>query len=218
MIEALFNIFAPHNCVGCGTEGSLLCESCVHALPQIPPRCYLCGRLSPEFSTCSKCRSKTPLLGVRAGTVYDGVAKELIHRLKYERVRAGAKTIARLLADGYVANDEIITHVPTAGERVRARGYDQADLIARELSKQAGIPYLSLLNRLGKERQVGQKRADRKLQMKGAFYVRRQPLLVGKSVLLVDDVLTTGATCEAAARALKRAGARSVSAIVFAAV
>jgi ComF family protein len=146
------------------------------------------------------------------------VAKELIHRLKYERVRAGAKTIARLLADGYVANDEIITHVPTAGERVRARGYDQADLIARELSKQAGIPYLSLLNRLGKERQVGQKRADRKLQMKGAFYVRRQPLLVGKSVLLVDDVLTTGATCEAAARALKRAGARSVSAIVFAAV
>jgi ComF family protein len=124
-----------------------------------------------------------------------------------------AKSLA--VATG-AAGDVFITYVPTANARVRERGYDQAALIARELSRQVGSPCVPLLARVGGQRQLGQGRAARKKQMEGAFRVLKPALLQNKHVLLVDDVLTTGATCEAAARVLRQAGAKRVSAAVFA--
>jgi ComF family protein len=110
----------------------------------------------------------------------------------------------------------VISYVPTANTRVRSRGYDQAELIARELSQNKPLPFMRTLLRVGDGRQVGQNRQVRKNQMAQAFTVTNLEQIKDKHILLVDDVLTTGATCEAAAKVLLDAGARRVSAVVFA--
>jgi ComF family protein len=109
----------------------------------------------------------------------------------------------------------VVTHVPTATSRVRRRGYDQAELLARQLAQDLKLPYASLLIRDGQSRQVGATRQARLAQLTHAFRIPKHfPQNV--SILLVDDVVTTGATIETAARILRAAGAKSVSAAVFA--
>ncbi|HSX32556.1 MAG TPA: phosphoribosyltransferase family protein [Candidatus Saccharimonadales bacterium] len=155
---------------------------------------------------------------VFAATAYDGSAKELIHRLKFGRAQAAALDIARVMTRRIPRGvDWLVVHVPTASTRIRARGYDQAQRIAREVARQLGVPYLPMLVREGAQRQLGQSRKTRQQQMRSAFRVIHRASLQGKHVLLIDDVLTTGATCEAAATVLKDAGAARVSAAVFAA-
>jgi competence protein ComFC len=145
------------------------------------------------------------------------VAKELVRRLKFERTQAGAKNMAQLIANNALFEDKpLITYAPTAQTRVRLRGYDQAALIAKMLALYAGGTYVPLLVRIGDVRQVGQGRAARQQQMKGVFRAINTRLIKNKHILLIDDVLTTGSTCEAAARVLKDAGAKRVSAAVFA--
>lgn len=217
VIEGLFNIFAPHECLGCRKEGSLLCYECGTGLSAVPPRCYVCHRWEEASRTCRACRRHTSIHSLWAVARYEGVAKDLLHRLKFERSRAAARPVAELLAARCLAEDDIVvTYVPTASSRVRQRGYDQAALIARELSRRLGCPLVPCLVRSGTQRQVGQTRQVRRQQMEGAFRVVRPQVLHGKHVLLVDDVLTTGATCESAARMLRQAGAKRVSAAVFA--
>lgn len=217
IFEQILAFIAPHHCAGCGQEGYIWCMACAVAAPQFPGRCYRCGRRTVDFRTCPSCRSSSELYKVWACTVYDGAAKEVIHRLKFARARAAANDIARTLAARYTLPDDIvITHIPTVPARVRMRGYDQAALIARALAAYTGLPYASLLVRQGMDRQVGHGRRVRQQQMQDAFRPRK-PQLLKRHVLLVDDVLTTGATCEAAARILRAAGVRRVSAMVFAA-
>jgi len=217
IIEDLLALIAPHQCIGCGREGSLLCATCSADLRKVPPRCYVCRRWSDDFKTCVPCRRQTPLRNVWAVTTYDGVAKELLHRFKFERARAGAKPIAALLAVKYASvEDVVVVHVPTANTRVRQRGYDQAALIAKEFAARIERPHLPLLIRVGNQRQVGRHRQERKQQMTEAFRLTQGNMVPPKHVLLIDDVLTTGATCEAAARVLRQAGVARVSAAVFA--
>lgn len=113
-------------------------------------------------------------------------------------------------------DDALIVPIPTATIRLRRRGYDHTRLLARQLSRLLGLPYATALARLGQSRQVGTKRTERISQLAGAFYVKNAGLIKGAHILLVDDVVTTGATLEEAARTLKRAGAKTVDAAVFA--
>jgi len=217
LVEEIFNIIAPHECLGCQKEGSLLCYDCGNALVAVPPRCYRCGRLSEDSRTCAACRKLTPIHSLWPVTTYRGLPKEIVHRLKFERAKAGAQAMAEVMADRVrLEGDWIITYVPTANNRVRQRGYDQAALLARSLSRRISVPFTACLIRTGVQRQVGSDRAARREQMKDAFRPLHPSLFQGKQVLVVDDVLTTGATCEAAARTLRRAGAARVSAAVFA--
>jgi len=217
IIEELFNILAPHQCLSCRAEGSLLCQICTDVISNLPERCYACGRRSEAFRTCPACRRRSPLYSVWAVAEYDGAAKELVRALKFARAKAAAGVVAKALAAGCgLSEDVIVTHVPTVPNRIRERGYDQAALIAKQLSAGKSLPYLALLARAGGQRQLGQGREVRKRQMAGAFRLASGANVRGKHILLVDDVLTTGATCEAAARVLRAAGAKRVSAAVFA--
>lgn len=218
VIEDLFNIIAPHQCLICGSEGDLLCEGCALLLTFLPERCYLCGRWSEGYRTCARCRARSPLYSVYTAVQYKGAAKDLLHALKFSRAKAGAHTVARILSSvcPTSSSDLLVTYAPTAPSRVRERGYDQAALIARELSRRLGVPCCALLARRGGQRQVGQTRQIRKQQMADAFRPLNTIDLRSKHILVVDDVLTTGATCEAAARTLRKAGAKQVSAATFA--
>lgn len=150
-------------------------------------------------------------------TQYDGMPKQLIHDFKFERKQAAARPIAQLMAESlpYLPPETIITHIPTAPRRVRMRGYDHAALLAKELAKRLGLSHQTLLRRVTQTRQVGSKRAERIKQMERAFEpVSNVPQ--NAKVLLVDDLVTTGATLESAARVLRNAGVKTIDATVFA--
>jgi len=138
--------------------------------------------------------------------------------MKYERAQSGIYEIAALITPllGEISGSAVIAHIPTATNRVRMRGYDHTYLLARALSRSSTLPFRVLLARVGQTHQVGASRTERLKQLEGAFRPVHANAIEGRHIVLVDDVLTTGATLEAAARSLKRAGAQSVSAIIFA--
>ena len=200
-LDKILAIVAPHDCLACQTEGSLLCMSCLDLLPSVPP----------------KQLSGSDLEVVRSATVYGTVAKDLIWKLKSSGAQEVAKIMARLMFKLLPPiQNGLIVPVPTASSRVRRRGYDQSRLIARELSRQSRLPYLNCLKRQGQAHQVGASREQRRDQLRGAFRVKHSSLLQNAHIILIDDVVTTGATLESAASYLKRAGAARIEAITFA--
>jgi competence protein ComFC len=219
VMEWLLGMVAPHSCFVCGDEGAVVCDWCLPDIaPPLPERCYRCKAVSKDSAVCAKCRRGRPLKHVWVRTMYEGCAKQLVHDFKFERKRAAADPIARLMAEAlpYLSPDSVLAHIPTAPSRVRQRGYDQAELLARSLARQLGVSHQTILARVTQTRQVGSHRKERLSQMQHAFRVIRPDRFVGLSVVLVDDLTTTGATLEAAARCLRDAGAKSVSAVIFA--
>lgn len=218
MLDKLIGLLAPHTCLVCDSEGSVLCAWCApDATISLPARCYRCRVVSLDSRVCENCRKKTSLEHVWVSSVYDTAAKRLIRKLKFERGKAAAAVIAKILDETlpYFPADTVVTYVPTAARRVRLRGYDHAKLIARQFAKRRGLVCTPLLIRHGHARQVRSSRADRAEQAAQSYTPRRSNLSYD-TVLLIDDILTTGATVEAAARILKKAGVRHVNAAVFA--
>lgn len=219
LVEQFFRVLAPSNCLQCGAEGRLVCAWCVEtALPEVAERCYRCNALSRGSTTCPACRRHTVIRHLWKRTDYTKIARELIHTMKFQYSSEAAEAIAAELVNTIPAlpPNTLIINVPAATSHVRQRGFDHARTIAVELSRLTGYGFIPALTRSGQQRQVGSGRQTRLAQMKGVFRVRRPLLIKDASVLLVDDVLTTGATIESAALTLKAAGAKSVDAVIFA--
>lgn len=219
MIERVISFIAPHRCIECGQEGELLCEPCrLSSLSPPPSRCYRCHAATRQFSACDKCRRSISLNHLWVGAFYQETAKDLLHKFKFERGKAANKPISlaidTVLPD--LPNKIIVTHIPTSTRRVRIRGYDQSELLARSLAKQRGWKYKKLLLRKGNTRQVGAGRSERIKQIKTAFIPVNNKFIKDSHLLIIDDVTTTGATLEAAAKILKSSGAKTIEAAVFA--
>ncbi len=217
-IDRLISYVAPHECLACGSEGSLLCSYCRPLLPNVSLGCYRCGAESISRTVCESCQKISGLQNVWIGTHYEGFAQELVRRLKFDRAYDASRTIAMSLTDNFahtIPSGAIIVPIPTASSRVRGRGYDQSVLIAKAFAKSTGLPYSSLLVRVGQHRQTGNNRVHRLMQLDQVFEVKKHEL-EKRPVILIDDVLTTGATVESAADALCKAGYRHVSAMTFA--
>jgi ComF family protein len=219
VLERIVALYATHVCLGCGSEGSVLCIECVASLPFSEECCYRCRIPSRLGRTCRTCRAESVLVSVNSAVPYAGLAKDMLWSLKFERAQAAASLIASRMAELYgaaVPADALIVPVPTARKRVRARGYDQAVLIARAFARQTGCIYAPLLVRLGSQEQKGAGRQQRHDQLQGAFRIKRPERVQGCRIMLVDDVLTTGATFEEAAAVMQAAGAKAVGALAFA--
>jgi ComF family protein len=174
------------------------------------PRCFNCGTTTVDGKTCEECLAQTRLLGVSVGAGYEGAVKELVLRLKFHRLRLAAVAAAGLVlreAGSWPAVD-VVTSVPVAAGRYRERGYNQSELVAREVARRLGLPYRGLLGRTTATHQIGLDRRSRIEQVSGAFYGVEQ--LEGQRVCVVDDVVTTGATLSACAEVLTAAGAAGV--------
>jgi competence protein ComFC len=149
--------------------------------------------------------------GVSVSSYYDGPIKELILRLKFSRNRSAADVAAELILLRIERPDmifDIVTSVPISAARYRERGYNQSELIARRVAYKLGLPYQPLLGRRNGEHQLGKDRKTRIEQVKNVFYSQKS--CAGLRVLLIDDVVTTGATLDACARSLKGGGAKNV--------
>lgn len=216
LIDLLLRGIAPYNCLACGAEGRLLCEPCLAKVPALPGRCYRCCVPSPGWRTCDICLPKSRLRSVRVAATYDGYAKDLVWRLKLGGARSAAEVMAERMAPLTSENMRpVIVPVPTATGRARRRGYDQAKLLARSLALQTRLDYLDCLARQGQSHQHGLTRRQRLEALTGAFRVK-SGLVRNAQIILVDDVVTTGATLEAAGAALLKSGAGRVDAVVFA--
>jgi ComF family protein len=150
---------------------------------------------------------------------YEGTLRKLIHLFKYSGVRRLAQPLAALLADALPRDRQfdLVTAVPLHWRRRWQRGYNQAELLGRAIARARGIPSAKVLRRATATRaQAGLSNAQRRENVAGAFRAQRR--VAGLRVLIVDDVMTTGATLGACARALKKAGAKSVSVLSLARV
>lgn len=211
----------PPQCAGCGQAGVRWCDACEQAVERLmPPLCEVCGDRLSAPGRCVPCRRSLPAFdGLRSWAVFGGPVRHALHRLKYRRDLGTAEVLAERLADCVtrwgVAVDWVVP-VPLSRARYRARGYNQAAMLARPLAWLLQRPFRpQVLERVVETRsQVGLNREQRRRNVQGAF--RAQAAVQGRRILLVDDVATSGATLDAAAQALKHAGAGAVFAVTVA--
>jgi ComF family protein len=213
----------PARCLGCGQRGTALCPTCRAELPRLrPPLCPRCSRPERSGLRCAACRrAYAGLATVRAPCAYAGAVGVAVRRLKYGQERHLVALLGGLLheclADRPLAVDALVP-VPLDAARLRARGYNQAALLATSLGAALGWPVLpNALQRTRPTRpQVGLSPRERRANVRGAFGCPAPALIQGRRLLLIDDVMTTGATLEACAEALVAAGAARVYGLVVA--
>jgi len=216
----LFDLVLPVRCVVCGAGEALLCDGCrATVLPIRAPLCARCGAPTAwPVERCGECSGRRLAFAqARAAVVYTGAARALVAGWKERGLRRLAVEAADLVEQAVAQPDaDALTFVPGDPDRVRWRGPNTAEALARLLGVRWGLPVRPLLLRTGRvPRQRGLTRAARRANVRGAFAVTpaaRAPL----RVWLVDDVITTGSTLAEAARALHRAGSREVVAICVA--
>jgi len=218
MVGAILDLIFPPRCVGCGQSGALVCNVCWESfIPLGPQVCPRCG--SPQTGRC--CRpASLHYRWARSAFLFEGPCREAIHALKYKR----HFPLAEALVSGMVTHlhlpdrdFEALIPTPLHPTRLAERGFNQAAMLAEALSAQWIIPVLAdALVRIRSTRsQVDLNPKDRLANVTGAFQGREEKV-AGRSVLLVDDVYTTGATLGACASALREAGARDVVAVTLA--
>ena len=235
---ALFATLFPSDCEIChqpllNISRLPVCDDCLSAMrPIAGGLCSVCGeRLSGPYALavapgellCGLCRrSQPPFIKATAYGSYDGGLRELIHLLKYDQIRPAANVLGRMLAEAIedlpLAEPDswLVVPVPLYTRKLRQRGFNQAEMIARAALKLVGererfqLAAEVLVRRRETQSQIGLSRHQRRENMRGAFSVSRPEEFAGREILLVDDVFTTGTTVSECARVLRRAGASKV--------
>lgn len=235
LLDGLLDLVLAPRCLGCGESagpgGALVCGRCRSRLTPPPsPLCPRCG--FPRLQTgreptpaCQECREwPVGLRAARSACLLREPADMLVYQLKYRGWRKLAELMARRMAAVALPGDvtaeaRLVIPVPTTRLRLRERGYNQAELLARSFAAESGRTTICGLERsAGASSQTALQPAARVANVAGVFgpVAGIEHELDGEHVLLVDDVLTTGATVTACARALMGAGARCVSVVTFA--
>lgn len=194
-----------------------------------PPKCILCGKLLEKNETdlCHSCRIDNPECSRHTRKIsfiadwavvwyYENTVRQSILRFKFHRARGYAKPYGRFLAMALRRNGieqfDCLTWVPTGFWRIFRRGYDQVELLAKALGEELGIPPVRLLKKVRHTRPQSTIRGEaaRRANVIGAYTMEKGVDVTGKKILLLDDIITTGATISEAARILRTAGADEV--------
>ena len=210
--EFILDLFFPKFCLGCKKEGSFLCEDCFSVL---------------EISTSHQKFKRKNFEDLYFPLNYENfLVKKLIQNFKYPPlIKELKKDLAFLIFSHFLLLDKkpnfsdfVLVPIPLSKRKLKWRGFNQAEEIAKELAKLLKIPLISdcLIKTKETKDQVELSEKERKENVKNAFSVKNKEKILGKNVLLVDDVFTTGSTMEEAAKVLKKAGAKKIVGIVVA--
>jgi ComF family protein len=214
-MRRLLDVLLPPTCPGCATEGVALCDEC---------RTLLSRRLDEPIGVPLGLAASQPagLVQLEWCAAYNGPARACVHALKYDGEQRLAAPLGRLMAERWRragVGGEVLVPVPVHAARRRERGFDQAELLARMCGAELGLPVVPAVVRAARTKaQHALGRGARAQNVGRVFSVapRHAAAVAGRWVVLVDDVVTTGATLSACAAALRGAGARAVSALTLA--
>ena len=222
----ILDIFFPTRCLICGKYGQELCFDCAQNIEIIKTNlCPECGKISALGKYCDSCRrSKKPHLSqIIVATRYNvGPIKQLVSLYKYDGFQGLARPLGELIVCRLKSlqinfNNTIVVPVPLYITRKNRRGFNQSELLARYVSKQLSLPGGDALERNRDTiSQVLLKKNQRATNIFGAFACIDQELIMDRNVILVDDVVTTGATFEECAKVLKENGAKKIIGAVIA--
>jgi ComF family protein len=217
-VRSVLQLALPQRCALCAAHAGclLVCAACDACLPRPGPACPVCALPTADGSICGRCtRQAPPFAATRAAFHYAFPVDRLLHALKYAGVLAYAEFFAAALAARVDDTPDLVVPMPLAPARQRQRGFNQAHEIARRVARMRGLPLAAALARVrDTPAQAGLRWRERARNVRGAFVAH--PAVAGRSIALVDDVMTTGASLAAAATAARRAGAARVEAWVAA--
>lgn len=229
LFRSLLDFALPPRCGGCGAitdDVDSFCVECWRELEFLGASgCVRCGLPleATDSETCGACLARPPRLErIRAAVAYGDISRSIAIRLKYGRNVGLARTMSRymhaLIAD--VPCDSMLVPVPLHRGRLWSRGFNQAAIVARDLSRRTGVEVaVDALSRIRPTAPLkGMNMRQRRRTVAGAFRVNPRTRLNGRTIILIDDVLTTGSTANACARVLKRAGAERVDLVSWARV
>lgn len=220
--ESLLELLFPSTCVHCGDGGNLLCDQCMDLVQPLDKNiCRQCALPMERPGTCARCATDRPAADRMLATYQmDGPVRSAVHALKYDGITAIAPVLGGHMAQMDPLDRlevDLVAPVPLHSRRLRERGFNQAELLARSVSHSRGWPLDA--SALARERNTppqveAPNEAERAASMRGAFRSNRE--FDGERVLLIDDVVTTASTVNSAAAALKRAGAERVTVLALA--
>jgi ComF family protein len=235
ILSGLADIVFPPQCLTCeeilDSENNTtpLCPACFSAIHFIqPPLCPCCGipfaGAGGDNHLCGECLLSKPLFSVaRAVGHYETKLLEAIHSFKYKGKISTGEALGKIMADFaypafHMADYSLIIPVPLHSKRLRERGFNQALILAREISRKFLIPldFLTLRRHMYTDAQINLGRKDREANVKGVFSVRDSEKIQGQRIILVDDVYTSGSTARECTRILMRNNAESVAILTLA--
>ena len=212
----------PPTCGGCGKVGYRWCEECRHgSMPIAEPLCVVCGLPQPQSGICAECkRSRPSYAALRSWLAFEGPIRNALHRMKYRRDLGLGEALAipiSLFLSEYAWKVDLVVPIPLSRQRARERGYNQVGLVAFPLALSLRLKYGAdaLMRARHTRSQVGLTAGERRTNVRGAFRGQARQL-AGKSILLMDDVATTGSTLASASDAALEAGAREVYCLTIA--
>lgn len=212
----------PPNCGGCGKRGFKWCPDCQSNVKLLEDNlCPCCGQSSFNGSICYNCRQHPPVYrAARSWAVFEGPVQQALHRLKYDRDVGLGDSLAQFMIDLFNKLDwpvDIVAPVPLSSTRMKERGYNQASFLAKPLALSLGLQYKpDAIQKVRNTRsQVELTAAERRENVKGAFLAKKE-IVKDCSILIVDDVMTSGATLNSCANALLDAHAKQVYCLTFA--
>ena len=212
----------PPLCGGCGKSGTRWCWACREVVTLIPdPKCEICGLPQTDVGICPSCQQTQPYYQkLRSWVVFEGTIRKALHKMKYRQDLGLGDSLAVEMfsyTNQLNWNVDIVLPVPLGKERMKKRGYNQVSLFALPLALAMGWKYNAHVLKRAKETisQVGLSKEERKNNVHDAF-VANSRKVEGKSVLIMDDVSTTGATLNSCAKALIDGGASEVYALSLA--
>ena len=224
-LNSFLNLLFPSTCPVCGNDSDShrhnpVCAACWKGIERYSgPACLICGLpMVSEYATyCESCLKSPPSFSkIIYYGIYDGALRKAVHLLKFKRLKRLARPIAALLSELPIPDADGIVPVPLHSKKLRAREFNQTALIGRHVSRQSGIPLL--LDVLKKDKatlpQTDVTGKERLKNVKNAFIADKA--VDGLRLVLVDDVITTGATANECARVLTKAGAACVTVVALA--
>jgi competence protein ComFC len=214
--------FYPPSCAGCGIFGERWCSACQDSVTQMKGNlCPHCGRVLEDNKVCTICTNEAHFCeSLHSWGAFQGPLREAIHKLKYESDLGLGEIFSQVLTRELLDlgwSVDLVSPVPLSPGRMKERGYNQSGLLAQPLAMSLGICYdRRALKRVREtQSQVGLTAAERQINVNSAFWADAGKVQ-GKRVLVIDDVMTTGATLNACAQALKSAGAEKVYGLTLA--